>query len=321
MAPVRSRELTQPGHGPQEPLFLLGRDGVGGPHQDQSAVATSADGQPRLGPATGLRSMSAIWWNGQNHRVAARAPGAPSSTPYPPEPGPSRLVAIGAARPTARWPGPGTGPFAAGCAARLVRGARTCRQPRPGDEPLGRLRSPAQPGMEGQHDRVEHERRRVQAEHGGHPDTGDQQPGDRRADGPGEVDADRAERSAAGTCGHEGNEHGRVRTVDQQPLGAHGLHPVGHVADQRRDPQRPERPRTQRRPGRRRGCGPGQRRPRRASTGHVDHADRLAAINEVADKADGRLDLAQVIRIDRSARQDEGVVVARRTPRRPAGPR
>jgi hypothetical protein len=47
----------------------------------------------------------------------------------------------------------------------------------------------------------------------------------------------------------------------------------------------------------------------------ADHADRLAAINEVADKADGRLMLAQIIGIDRSARQDEGVVVASPTSR------
>jgi hypothetical protein len=43
----------------------------------------------------------------------------------------------------------------------------------------------------------------------------------------------------------------------------------------------------------------------------ADHADRLAAINEVADEADGRPVLAQIIGIDRSARQDEGIVVAR----------
>lgn len=44
----------------------------------------------------------------------------------------------------------------------------------------------------------------------------------------------------------------------------------------------------------------------------ADHADRLTAINNVADKADGRLVLAQIIGVDRSARQDEGVVVASR---------
>jgi hypothetical protein len=36
------------------------------------------------------------------------------------------------------------------------------------------------------------------------------------------------------------------------------------------------------------------------------------AINKVADKADGRLNLAQIIGIDCSARQDEGVVVPSR---------
>ena len=50
----------------------------------------------------------------------------------------------------------------------------------------------------------------------------------------------------------------------------------------------------------------------------ADHADRLATGNKVADKADGRLALAQIIGIDRSARQDEGVVVASR--RRADGP-
>ena len=44
----------------------------------------------------------------------------------------------------------------------------------------------------------------------------------------------------------------------------------------------------------------------------ADHADRLAAINKVADEADGRLVLAQIVGIDRFARQDEGVVVASR---------
>jgi hypothetical protein len=46
---------------------------------------------------------------------------------------------------------------------------------------------------------------------------------------------------------HEGHEYGRMRTMDQQPLGTHGLHPVAHVASQRRDPQRPEQPDAQRR--------------------------------------------------------------------------
>ena len=36
---------------------------------------------------------------------------------------------------------------------------------------------------------------------------------------------------------HQGDEDGRVRTMDQQPLGTHGLHPGAHVADQRRYPQ------------------------------------------------------------------------------------
>ena len=49
----------------------------------------------------------------------------------------------------------------------------------------------------------------------------------------------------------ERDQDGRVSVVDHQPLGAHGLHPGAHVADQRRDPQRPEQSDTQRRPGRR----------------------------------------------------------------------
>ena len=44
----------------------------------------------------------------------------------------------------------------------------------------------------------------------------------------------------------------------------------------------------------------------------ADHAERLAATHKVADKADGRLVLAQIIWIDRSAGQDEGIVVASR---------
>jgi hypothetical protein len=50
---------------------------------------------------------------------------------------------------------------------------------------------------------------------------------------------------------HEGDEYSRMRTTDQQPLGTHGLHPGAHVADQHRDPQRPEQPDAQRRPRRR----------------------------------------------------------------------
>ena len=195
--------------------------------------------------------------------------------------------------------------------------------------------SPAQVGMERHHDRVEQERRRVQGEHGGHPDLGDEQAGDRRADGAGQVDVDRAEsrggrqllardhvrhqglvggrdqdgagaqhegehqqqggrhpvrrgqhgerRTGGGHAGQDRDEQpdpveyvgqhathqreqdggqrvgglderdqdGRVSVVDHQPLGAHGLHPGAHVADQRRDPQRPEQPDAQRRPGRR----------------------------------------------------------------------
>jgi hypothetical protein len=48
---------------------------------------------------------------------------------------------------------------------------------------------------------------------------------------------------------HEGNEYGRVSVMDQQPLGTHGLHPLAQVADERRDPQRPEQPDAQRCPG------------------------------------------------------------------------
>ena len=45
--------------------------------------------------------------------------------------------------------------------------------------------------------------------------------------------------------------------VDQQPLRPHRLHPQTDVADEDREPYRPEHPDTQRRPGRgvRRGVG------------------------------------------------------------------
>jgi hypothetical protein len=127
------------------------------------------------------------------------------------------------------------------CAARVPAAG-----PQPGEEPLGRLRGPAQPGMAGEHDRVEHERRRVQAEHGGHPDPGDQQPADRRADDPGEVDGDRAE-GRGGRYLRAGNHVGHQRLVGgfgQDPAGAEheGEHEQQRGRHQVRGRQRGQRP-------------------------------------------------------------------------------
>ncbi len=56
---------------------------------------------------------------------------------------------------------------------------------------------------------------------------------------------------------HQRNQDRGVRLMDQQPLRAHRLHPGADIADQRGDPERPEQPHPQRRPGR-------GRRPRRS---------------------------------------------------------
>jgi len=94
---------------------------------------------------------------------------APSSTPYPPELTPSRRVAISGS--SAHSALTGTRNRAAqqealhdGCVPH-VPAARA----KPGQEPLRRLRRPAQLGMAGHHDAVEQERRGVQGEDGGHP--------------------------------------------------------------------------------------------------------------------------------------------------------
>src|SRR5579875_631547 len=78
--------------------------------------------------------------------------------------------------------------------------------------------------------------------------------------------------------------------VDDSPAGVADVGPDARVGGQGAavdDPGLDERPRTM-----------------------ADHADRLAALDKVADEADGRLILAQMIGVDRSARQDEGIVVS-----------
>ena len=72
---------------------------------------------------------------------------------------------------------------------------------------------------------------------------------------------------------HEGHERGGVRFVDQQPLGADGLHPGADHAAELGEPQRPERDDPQRRPRRTLGddsCD------RQATAPPIQHARHMA---------------------------------------------